>query len=325
MRPPEFWHRPCPSPAAVLLAPLGNLYALAGWLRRVTARPAMAPVPVICVGNLSLGGTGKTPVALALGGKVAARGREPHFLSRGYGGRLKGPVRVDPERHDPLDVGDEALLLAAAAPTWVSADRPAGARAAAAAGAQAIIMDDGFQNPTLRKDLSVLVIDGGVGLGNGLVFPAGPLREPAADGLARADAVLVMGEDVTGVADRIGTVPVLRGLMSPRADPADWAGRKVVAFAGIGRPDKFFDALRGLGAELIETRAFPDHHPYRPVEIEGILRSAATHDAMPVTTAKDAVRLPEPVRDRVLVLTGAVEWENEAALEALLDPLFGPG
>jgi tetraacyldisaccharide 4'-kinase len=275
------------------------------------------PVPVLCVGNLVAGGAGKTPVVLSLAARLGARGRAVHILSRGYGGSLAGPVRVDPARHSAAEVGDEPLLLAQAAPTWVARDRARGGRAAAEAGAALLLLDDGLQNPGIAKDLSLLVVDGGYGFGNGRVLPAGPLRESLAAGLARADAVVLMGDDRAGVGALLGAKPVLRArLVAERA--GQFAGRPVVAFAGIGRNAKFFDTLAGTGARLVARHGFPDHHRYRAAELDRLGAEAEAAGALLVTTAKDAARLAPAWRARVAVLHVAVAWQDEAMLDALL-------
>jgi len=329
MRAPDFWagsaraQRPTAGLLSGLLSPLGTAFDLAGRLRRAMIRPRVLPIPTICVGNLVAGGAGKTPVVLALIRALAAHDLSVHILTRGYGGAAAGPLRVDPDWHDAVVVGDEALLLARQAPTWVSRDRPAGAEAALAEGAQLLILDDGFQNPTLAKDLSLLVVDGGFGFGNGRLIPAGPLRETIARGLARADATVLLGADATGLSDRLSAAgPVLRAGLVPAGDQDAFAGRKVFAFAGIGRPEKFFDSLAGLGAELAVCRAFPDHHPYTVTEVDGLLAEAARLKALPITTEKDAVRLPESLREQVAVLPVEIAWQDEAALAALLAPLL---
>jgi tetraacyldisaccharide 4'-kinase len=275
---------------------------------------------VICVGNLTVGGAGKTPVALALAERLLARGERPHFVTRGYGGRARGPLRVDIGRHDSALVGDEALLLAAVAPTWVARDRLAGAYAAAGAGAGLVILDDGFQNPRLRPDVAVLVIDGSSGFGNGRLLPAGPLREPVADGLSRASAVVRIGADRVGI-DRLlpADLPCLAAELRPAAPAPALAGRRVLAFAGIARPEKLFTTLRTAGAELVACEAFADHHRYRRAEIERLLARAAREEALCVTTSKDAVRLPADLRPRVAVLPVALAWQQPAALDRLLD------
>ncbi|PWC32620.1 tetraacyldisaccharide 4'-kinase [Azospirillum sp. TSO35-2] len=321
MKTPAFWYQP-PGLASALLAPLGALYGLAGRRRLAGTAPGRVGAPVVCVGNLVAGGAGKTPVGLALIAALRGRGVAVHALTRGHGGREAGPLRVDSQRHTAADVGDEALLLAAAAPCWVARDRLAGARRAVEAGAGVIVMDDGFQNPALHKDLSLVVADGAVGFGNGRLVPAGPLRERVADGLARADALVVLGEDRCGLAAQAGGRPLLRARLEP--DPqaaAALAGRDVLAFAGIGRPEKFFATLESLGARLVERVPFADHHPYRPAEIAALIDRAAARGAVPVTTAKDAVRLAPALRARVAMLPVAVRWEEEGAVEALLDRL----
>jgi tetraacyldisaccharide 4'-kinase len=320
--PPEFWERPGPLPR--LLAPLGWAYGAAGRLRRAAATPWRAPVRVLCVGNLVAGGAGKTPVAIDLARRLIARGERPHLLSRGYGGRLAGPIQADPARHGYREVGDEALLLARVAPTWIARDRAAGAKAAVAAGATALVLDDGFQNPSLVQDLKFLVVDGLYGLGNGYVMPAGPLREPAASGLARADAVVVMGAGESGFAVPPGGPPVLHAHLVLRAGAAALRGTRVVAFAGIGRPQKFFEFLDRCGASVVARHAFADHHPYTAAALEPILAEAARREAQVLTTEKDWVRIPAELRDRITPVPVAVRWDDTARLDALLDKHISP-
>ena len=316
MRAPGFWQRP-PGLAAAALAPLGALYA-AATARRVARPGARVGAPVISVGNLSAGGTGKTPTVMALLGRVPGA----HVVTRGHGGTLRGPVRVDPARHSAAETGDEPLLLAALAPTWVARDRAAGARAAVAAGARAIVLDDGHQNPALRKDLSIVVVDAEAGFGNGRPIPAGPLREPVAAGLARADLTLSLGADAAQAAlDLPEPPPRLRGRLAPLATGMDWRGLPVFAFAGIGRPEKFFDTLRALGADLRGTEALADHQPLTPALLHRLGERAARLSAQPVTTEKDAVRLPASLRGRVLVLPVRLEVEDWAPLDARLAAL----
>lgn len=320
MRAPTFWTRD--GLIARMLDPVGRAYDFAGRLREAAITPQKASVPVLCVGNLVAGGAGKTPVALALLRELTGRGIQAHALSRGYGGRKPGPLRVDPVHHDAAAVGDEALLLARAAPTWVARNRPKGASAAASAGAEAIVLDDGFQNPALYKDLSLLVIDGAYGFGNGRILPAGPLREHAARALARADAVVLMGEDRQALSSRFGDLPVLSARLVPSSGGANLAGRAVLAFAGIARPEKFFATLAELEARMVETKTFPDHHAYQPSEVDSLLQHARALGATPVTTAKDAVRLSPPRRREVTVLEVKVSWDDPDALASLLDRVF---
>jgi tetraacyldisaccharide 4'-kinase len=314
---PEFWRTPGVLPA--LLQPLASIYQAVAALKQATTLPFRAPVAVLCVGNLVAGGAGKTPVTLSLAALLTERGRRPHILTRGYGGALRGPVAVDPARHTAAEVGDEALLLAAAAPCWVARDRVAGAKAAIAAGAGLLLLDDGFQNPSLAKDLSLVVVDGAYGFGNGCVMPAGPLRETVAAGIGRAQAAIIMGDDDAGAARAIGgAVPILHARLAP-IDPADLAGRRVYAFAGIGRPAKFYRSLAETGAIVAATRDFPDHHPYRQSELREIVAAAPAADAVPITTAKDFVRLPAEFRATVRRLDVAVAWDDRTMLNRLLD------
>ena len=313
MRAPEFWRQDGWLPR--LLAPAAAVYAAA--TARRMARPGWrAPVPVICCGNATAGGAGKTTLALDLSARLAGRGVA--FLSRGHGGRVRGVHRVDPARDDAATVGDEALLLAQCAPTWVAADRAAGARAAVAGGAGVLVMDDGLQNPGLVKDFSFLVVDGATGFGNGRVIPGGPLREPVAAAAARCAAAVLIGEDCSGALAALPAgLPVLRAGLEQQ-DTAGLAGRRVLAFAGIGIPKKFFRGLRAAGVVLAGTESFADHHPYTAAEIERLLARAAAADALAVTTPKDAVRLPPDLRARVRVVGVRLAWQDPAALDALL-------
>jgi tetraacyldisaccharide 4'-kinase len=317
---PLFWGKP-PGLVADLLLPIGAACDAAGRLRRAMSHSYRPSVPVVCVGNLVAGGAGKTPVALALAEWLVERGVLVHIVTRGYGGRLRGPMRVDPVVHDALAVGDEALLLAARAPCWVARDRTAGVRAAVAAGAGAILLDDGFQNPTVVKTLALIVVDAAYGFGNGRVIPAGPLRENLRGGLARADGVVLLGEE----GDASGTEPMqtVRGLPILRAVLAPVGGERLIglrllAFAGIGRPEKFFSTLRALGAVLVGARAFPDHHRFRVAELEGLRRDAERAGARLATTAKDIVRIPPVRRIGIEVLEVEVRWADPAALAGLI-------
>jgi tetraacyldisaccharide 4'-kinase len=313
MRAPEFWHEP-PGLVAGLLAPFGVAFDAASRLRRAVARPYPAPVPVIGVGNLVAGGSGKTPVVLSLAGLLAERGAAVYVVTRGYGGRLAGPVRVDLTRHDAAEVGDEPLLIAARAPCWVARDRAAGVRAAAEAGANAILLDDGFQNPNVVKDLSLVVVDARYGFGNGRVIPAGPLREPVDAGLTRADAVVLIGGECEPFPGRYTVIhAALRPIEGER-----FAGARVVAFAGIGRPEKFFASLRALGATLALAQPFPDHHPFCDNEIAQLHEMAEREGARLVTTAKDWVRLPPALRAGIEVLEVEIRWRDPAAVVQLL-------
>ena len=313
MNPPAFWQHEGLLPR--LLAPVAAVVA-AATARRVASPGWRAPVPVLCCGNAGLGGAGKTTLVLDLARRLQARGVAVHCLTRGYGGRALGVLRVDPARHAAALAGDEPLLLAAVAPPWVAAARAAAARAAVADGAEALLMDDGLQNPGLAKSLSLLVIDGAAGFGNGRVVPAGPLREPAAAAAARCRAAVLIGRDERHALAAVPRLPVLQARLVPdrRLD-----GVRVFAFAGIARPGKFYATLRQAGAELAGTADFPDHHRFTREEIEGVRARAAGLGAVPATTPKDAVRLPAAVRETLCVLGVGLAWREAAALERLLE------
>jgi tetraacyldisaccharide 4'-kinase len=330
MREPAFWWRE-PGSAARLLSPLAALYGAVA-ARRLRRSGQRAAAKVICIGNLTVGGAGKTPTAIAAVRLLRDAGANPAFLTRGYGGRLAGPLVVAPT-HTAADVGDEPLLLARVAPTVVARDRVAGAAAAVAAGADTIVMDDGFQNPSLEKDLSVLVVDGRRGIGNGKVFPAGPLRAPLAAQLARAHALLVVGEagwSARGVvtAATAAQPSLLTGRLAP--DPAALAALKqarVLAFAGIADPDKFFATLRDAGIRVVATRRFADHHAFSATEAKALVAAADQSGLTLVTTEKDMARMTgDPAlavlaaRARTLPVT--LELDKAGALRDLLEALF---
>jgi tetraacyldisaccharide 4'-kinase len=328
MRPPAFWNDPPDQPGLLtrLLSPLGALYAI-GTAQRVRNQGYRAKIPVICIGNLNAGGTGKTPTTIALIERLAQRGHTSvHIVSRGYGGKLSGPIRVDPTRHTATDVGDEPLLLAAFAPTWVSRDRATGVKAAEQAGATAILLDDGFQNPSVTKSLSIIVVDAGQGFGNGRCIPAGPLREPVAAGLARADILLSIGPtpDQTRFTTQWGpkiTPPQLTGHLAPIKMGMDWQNLRVLAFAGIGNPEKFFTTLRDQGAILAATVPLDDHQPLTPALMQRLQAQANSLHAQLVTTEKDAARLPNSFRADVLTLPVRLQIHDWAPLDAALTNL----
>lgn len=327
MRAPAFWWRSNPSPLATLLRPPAAAYGAVA-ARRMRQPGAAADVPVICVGNFTVGGAGKTPAALTLAHMLAAGGHKPFFLTRGYGGRLTGPVRVDPAAHKASDVGDEPLLLARSFPTVVARDRPAGAHLGARDGASVLVMDDGLQNPSLAKDLTFAVFDGAAGIGNGLCLPAGPLRAPPAAQWQKVDAVIIVGDcagdgGIAGEA-RARSKPVLRARLEPEAAVAsDVRGRSVLAFAGIGRPEKFFATLQECGATVVAEKRFADHHPYRGDEVRAILAEARASSLDVVTTEKDLVRiagLPDApsLTAGVKALPVRLVFEHEGAVRDLL-------
>lgn len=315
MRAPGLWQRD--GLAAQALAPFGAITARL--TARRLARPGWrAPIPVFCCGNAGVGGAGKTTLVLDLLMRLAAMGAAPHALLRGYGGRARGPLAVDPARHDAALVGDEALLLAAAAPTWIARDRAAGGRAIAAAGAGAIVMDDGLQNPGLVKDCSLLVIDGGAGFGNGRLLPAGPLREAVASAAARCRAAVLIGEDRRHALGQLPPdLPVLHADLVQDLSGLPPAAR-YFAFAGIGRPEKFFEGLAGAGLTLAGSRAFADHHRYRAAELSALAAAARAERALLLTTPKDFARLPPAARAGIAVASVRLAWAAPGEIEALL-------
>lgn len=323
MRSPAFWWT-ASSPMATMLAPFGWIYGeIAGW--RMARAGTRASIPVICVGNLVAGGAGKTPTAIAIAGLLRAMNRRPVFLTRGYGGRIREPTLVDPLVHGADETGDEPLLLAAHAPTIVSPDRVAGAKLAAAHG-DVIVMDDGLQNPSLAKDLRIAVVDAGAGIGNGLCIPAGPLRAPLSVQDKFIDMVLLVG---IGAAPAGLSAPVMRARLMP--DPvasSRLTGRSVLAFAGIGRPEKFFETLREAGAILGKTAGFPDHHPYEPATIRTLLAEADGLGLIVVTTEKDRVRLKDVLDTadlaRIDVLPVAMEFEVQTEIIGMLQSAVMP-
>ncbi len=336
MHSPSFWY-PHSEPALserllkLTLSPIAALYAAGAHFRQRMTVPERISVPVICIGNFTLGGSGKTPTAIAVAERLMTMGEVPHFVSRGYGGQEAGPLRVDGVQHTSTDVGDEPLLLSRHGPAWVSQDKVAGALAAERAGASVILLDDGFQNPTLHKDLSLLVVDTAVGLGNGAVFPAGPLREPLTAAFKRTHAIVALGTsslspDLGQLTEASG-VPVLTAGLKPDAEIGDsMPNKRVVAFAGIGRPEKFFTTLRNLGAEILQTQSFADHHPFSETDARDLLALAAENDAELITTEKDAVRLSalsgtfgEKLRKTMAVLPVTAVFSDLPALDTLLD------
>lgn len=312
MRTPVFWQRN--NLIAKLLTPLGELYALATKLRLKFKQPQKVNIPVICIGNLTAGGTGKTPTAQSLALMLQNAGLYPNFVSRGYHGELQN-IQVNPAVHTARQVGDEPLLLAGIAPAFINADRYQGALMAQNNQAECILMDDGFQNPTLYKDLSFIVIDGAAGFGNRKCIPAGPLREHIADGLKRAQAALIIGADEHNISAGL-SLPCFKGQIVP--EQPKLKNNKVVAFAGIGRPQKFYTSLQELGIEIIQTFDFPDHHYYTEDELKQILATAAAYNAEPITTSKDFVKIPVSLQPQFKVLQIKIQWEQPEELQKFI-------
>lgn len=327
MRPPEFWNykdgRDSAPSLRLLLTPFSWIMAWAA-ARRIRQTKSYDPgIPVICVGNATMGGTGKTPVAIYLLKSLRRLGIEAVGLTRGYGGHEKGPIPVHP-KHTSKDVGDEPLLLARHAPVWVAAGRDDGARAAMSHGAAAIVMDDGHQNPLIKKTLSLLVVDAETGFGNGCVFPAGPLRENLTASLSRADAIILMKpaadfEISDDLAAQLKGKIVIPAYLAPEAPPPPG---KLFAFAGIGRPNKFFDSLRRHGGDLVEGQSYADHYKYKTEDIESLFVLAAEYEAALITTEKDYVRLPKGYRKGVTAWPVHAVFEDELTLRRLLHPII---
>ncbi|PDT77777.1 tetraacyldisaccharide 4'-kinase [Bradyrhizobium sp. C9] len=331
MREPAFWHRPS-SWTSQLLRPLAVLYGAVA-ARRMRQAGIDAGIPVICVGNYHVGGAGKTPTVLALAKLLRELDERPVVISRGYGGRLAGPVKVDPELHDAADVGDEPLMMAATLPVVVSRDRAAGLALARAQNASVILMDDGFQNPSVLKDACLIVIDGTRGIGNGRVIPAGPLRAPLLPQLERTDALIVVGEGsgAKNIAADLASrgKPILSAHLRPdEASLSALRGRRVLAFAGIGDPARFFNTLRASGVDVVRNMAFPDHHAFTKDEIAQLVADARGDGLTLVTTEKDLARLRGPAgmpawAQAIAPFAVTLQFEDAAALRRLVsDQLF---
>lgn len=319
---PQYWKKR--GGIATALLPLAVLYQLGYRLRRMTTRPAkLQKAKLLCVGNLVAGGAGKTPVALDIGEYAAKQGIRACYLSKGYGGSITAPTLVDANRHSAAEVGDEPLMLARTLPTIIARDRVKGARFAESQGFELLIVDDGFQNPTLKPDIALVVVDAVYGLGNGHTLPAGPLREPAAYGLKRADAVVVLRRDRKSrglFAD--SRVPTIIADLRTSC-PAEAEKRKLVAFSGIARPEQFFESLvQHCGLHLVGSHAFADHHLFTTKELDALREEAHKLDATLITTAKDATRLPPEMQSKVMVAKATLNWHNAADLHAVLAPLI---
>lgn len=330
MQPPDFWKKPpnraglCP----LILSPLSKLWQWAGARRWQKGPHAKLGVPVICVGNVNLGGTGKTPTVITIVARLIAMGKTPHIVSKGYKGRITGPMQVDPTTHTANDVGDEPLLLAAFAPTWIAKDRLAGAQAAYAAGADVIVLDDGLQNPAVAKDLTILVVDAEMGFGNGQVIPSGPLRETVQDAVAKSDLLLTIGPQ-SDVHDTfrdkwkaVQKLPHVTSTITPLQTGMDWRGMSALAFAGIGRPEKFYNTLKEMGVAVKATRSFDDHQTIPTSLLIRLEKEAWEMDAQLVTTEKDAVRLPKDWQQKVLTVPVRLEIHQSEVFDKALNAIF---
>ncbi|MGL5116677.1 MAG: tetraacyldisaccharide 4'-kinase [Beijerinckiaceae bacterium] len=321
MRTPAFWGAPR-SWQATLLAPAGWIYgAITAW--RMARKGERAAIPVICVGNFTAGGAGKTPTVIMLADALAARGEKPFIVSRGHGGRIAGPTRIDLARHTSAECGDEPVLLAYYHPVIVARDRRAGVRLAAAEGATLALLDDGLQNPALARDFTLAVVDAGFGVGNGACVPAGPLRAPVAIQLKFVDAVFLLGEGEAagpvGTMASVAAMPVFSGTLEPNgSDIAALCEKPLLAFAGIGRPEKFFRTLAAAGLNLQETRPYPDHYPFADADALSLNKAAQTNGLTLVTTEKDSVRWPTGQAQRPAVVRVRAKPDNLGKLVDLI-------
>jgi len=316
MKTPKFWYQK-KGAKSLLLSPLGQLYRTAGLLRHALIKPYKASVPVICVGNIVAGGAGKTPTSMAMARLLMKQGHRPVFVTRGYGGNEKGPLRVDLTKHTSRDVGDESVLLAQIAPCFIGRNRAAAIQMAEAEKPTHIILDDGLQNPKVAPDVNFLVVDGAVGFGNRQLIPAGPLRETLHDAFSRIAAIVMIGEDVQRVAPCLGKT-VLQAHLRPSISTSFVDKPHVLAFAGIGRPSKFYDSCREANLHVVETRDFADHHIFTEDDLAQLAEAAQRKALKLITTAKDWVRLPEPFRKEVGILDIELVFEDEEAVMALL-------
>ncbi len=319
MRAPEFWHTQgndgIGGTLSWALSPLGWIYGAITSFRAASKPTWYAPIPVICVGNVVMGGAGKTLVSLDLANRLSALGQKPHVIMRGYGGRINVPTQVNLELHNAHDVGDEALLLAHTSPTWVGRNRAEVAMRASKAGASVLIMDDGFQNPSLAKDVSLLVIDAEYKFGNGRICPAGPLRESITNAVSRAHALISLGGSLP---ENEINLPTFAGSTEASTNAPMIKGKRVIAFAGIGRPEKFFKSLKAAGADIIEVISFPDHHPFSNADIEGVLVKATAQNCIAITTEKDFVRIPADLGNKIIPFPVRISWDDFDAFERFI-------
>ncbi|MDA0362017.1 MAG: tetraacyldisaccharide 4'-kinase [Proteobacteria bacterium] len=326
MKAPSFWYKD-PGLLAGLLLPLTFIYKFLTLLKRATSKPYRATVPVICIGNLTVGGTGKTPTVIALAQRLITQGYNPSIVSRGYGGSQKGPLKVNEQIHKFNDVGDEPLLLSSIAPTWVAKNRRLGIIAAVKQGANIILLDDGFQNKKIYKDISIVTVDAYRGFGNGLLLPAGPLREPIYSGLSTANFLISIGDDEShkNFINKLSlerTPTIISGRLAPIKTGMDWENLSVFAFAGIGNPEKFFLNLRNLGAKVVNTIALSDHQIFDKKLLLRLETESSEINAQLVTTEKDAIRLPHEFRKKVLSLPVRLEISSWAEIEKLVEKLI---
>lgn len=328
---PSFWYPKDKADLplqAKLLQPLSWLYKCGFNIHQGVSNSQNAEIPIICIGNLSAGGTGKTPTCISFVDHLREAGivQNPYFLMRGYGGAERGPLLVDLKKHNAWDVGDEPLILAQHAPTIISADRVAGAKLAAAQSADVVIMDDGLQNPGIHKDLTIIVVNGEMGFGNGLMMPAGPLREPLSSGLAKADAFFLIGQDKADAKALLPSgIPIFEAELEAEQDKLPAKDQKYLAFAGLGYPEKFFNFLKDeLGYDIVETLAFADHCPYHRQDVQDLRKKAKDKDAMLITTVKDYLRLPKGYKDDIFTVPVSMKFQAPKKLQIFVKDALSP-
>ena len=318
MKAPQFWYEPN-TWKAKFLDPLGYFYNLLTLLRGKLAKPQSYSCLTICIGNLNVGGTGKTPTTIALAQHFLKKGLQVHVVSRGYKGKFQGTFLVDPQKHKSDEVGDEPLLMSEFTSVWVSNKRKNGIAAAENAGAQIVLLDDGFQDPSFHKDFSLIVVDGEKGFGNKKCMPAGPLRENIVQGFKRADALVIVGQRIYKFDTFPTHLKIIHSTLKPIETGMNWKEGKYLAFAGIADPSKFFKTLRSLGANLIDCVALSDHQNLDGQVLKRLERKANSAHAQLVTTEKDAVRLSKTFRKKVLSLPVRIEFDDKNELENLFN------
>ena len=321
MQTPKFWEKN--NIFSLILIPLSFSYEFLYKLRNLITKPKQLNIPVVCIGNITVGGAGKTPTAMTVAKYFISKGLQPHFLSRGYGRKLKGTIKVN-NHHSSLMVGDEPILLSKIAPTWVCDNKLDGAKEAQRNGADILIMDDGFQNPTIYKNLSFLVIDEGFGFGNNKIFPAGPLRERATEAIKRADGIIVIKSPDGEKKDFIdySTKPTIYANLIPSQESALFKNNKITAFCGIGRPEKFYSSIKSIGAEIVSKHSFSDHHHYTPEELMKIIEDSSFNQSIPVTTEKDWIRLPKEAKKMINYFKVDLVFTNSNTICRMLDSII---
>ena len=319
---PKFWYLKRDSLLSNSLYPLSLLFRLGTKIRNLISLERKTKLPIICIGNIVIGGAGKTPVALKIGNMLRKAGYNPHFVSKGYGG-LEKNNRLVKDWHSPKSVGDEPLLLSEIAPTWIGLNRNKSFQLASEHGADCIVMDDGFQNPTLQKDFSIVVINGEQGFGNKRVIPSGPLRESINRGLSRTNLIITIGDISDTVKDKIPKhIPLFAANFKIKEDDMMLTGQRITAFAGIAYPEKFFNSLKVVKANIVDKISYSDHHIYSENDLLYLAEIANKNKSILVTTKKDMVRIPKNFRSLVKTIDGFIQFDDENLLLEILTNLI---